>query len=115
MFQFANTKEFITHLLDVHRNKVVKYKCSFCEFETETQKTLNTHMVNYHDIIIAMNGLAENQNNIGRKFDNFKDEIMSALRRIIEDNIILKQELFILRQNQAAKKPGPNIENNVPK
>jgi hypothetical protein len=57
-------------------------------------------MVNYHDMRVVLNGLAENQMYISQSLGNFREEVVGALSKIIEDNIILKQELFILRQSK---------------
>jgi hypothetical protein len=35
-----------------------------------------------------------------RVFDNFKNEIVTALNKLSEDHNVMKQELFILRQKQ---------------
>jgi hypothetical protein len=55
-------------------------------------------MVNFHDMIVVLNGLAEHQTYVSRSFDQFKIDILNTLKQISDDNIIIKQELFILRQ-----------------
>ena len=60
-FETNCIKKFVTHLLEAHRNKHASYKCSFCEFVTEGQNNLDIHMVKSHDMLVVLNGLAENQ------------------------------------------------------
>ena len=56
-----------------------------------------------HGMLDILNGLARNQALVGEGFESFKDEVASALNRILDDNIIMKQDLFILRQKVVEK------------
>ena len=115
-FETNMVKEFVTHLLEKHRNEDnCEYKCSFCEFRTNVKENLDSHIVNYHDVIGVLNGLAENQMNISQSIGRLKEEVVNALSKIIEDNNILKQELFILRQSNHNQTPLAAQNSSQPK
>ena len=57
-------------------------------------------MEKYHDMIVILNGLAQNQIYVSTSFDKFKEELTNVLNKIISDHNIIKQELFILRQTK---------------
>ena len=42
---------------------------------------MDVHMVNYHDMIVVLNGLAKNQEYVSQSFDQFKLEVVSALNQ----------------------------------
>ena len=73
-------------------------------------------MTESHEMLIVLNGLAENQNYVTQSFDNFKKEVMGALRKISDDHNTIKQELFILRQkeNCSQKEQIPNFQTTQP-
>ena len=74
-----------------------------------------------HDMLVILNGLARNQALVGESFDRFKDEVSTALNKIIDDNNIMKQELFILRQKEIQKEQAtesvsaPPSSSQIPK
>ena len=120
-FESKSVKEFVTHLLEKHRNNLMSYKCSFCDYATTEPKALDEHMVKSHDMIAVMYGLAENQLNVQNSFDKFKEEVANAFKRINEDHNLIKQELFMLRQlnhdqllQQTQFEAEPSVNQHVP-
>ena len=100
-FTSDSVKDFVSHLLQVHTHYLGTYKCTFCDFEAIENKTLKDHVEDVHGMLAILNGLARNQALVGEGFDKFRDEVSTALGKLIDDNIIMKQELFILRQAKA--------------
>ena len=84
------------HLITAHQFR--HFTCSFCDFECIERNTLDDHMMNVHQMLAVLNGLAGNQKYVSESFDKFKEEVINVLNKLSEDNIVIKQELFILRQ-----------------
>ena len=112
----VSVKEFITHIIQVHKTRQTTYICSFCEYEAVEKNVLEEHIEKYHDMIGVLNGLARNQVYVSESFDSFKDEVLTAFKKINEDNNVIKQELFILRQSKqnTSKKNESNISDSTP-
>ena len=104
-FKSTNVKDFVAHLLKEHKHFLGTYRCSLCDFESIERKPLDDHVEEFHGMLVIMNGLAKNQAYVGESFDKFRDEVSIALKKIIEDNNIMKQELFILRQAKNDVRP----------
>ena len=64
---------------------------------------LDNHIVDDHPMLAVLNGLARNQQYMTESFDSFKEEIKRSLDKVLEDNNVMKQELFILRQMTHSK------------
>ena len=71
-------------------------------------------MVNSHDMLVVLNGLAENQRYANESFDKFKNDIVTALNKISEDHNVMKQELFILRQKQTISQTATTPPTEAP-
>ena len=69
------------------------------------QKSEKWPYLEFHQMLFVLNSLAGNQKYVSESFDNFKEEVTSSLKNIKEDTIIMKQELFILRQQSQTKQP----------
>ena len=98
-YQGTEVKEIVNHILREHTQQVVgSYLCGFCSFETSDKKVFDEHLLEYHQMIAVVNGLARNQQYVSESFDQFKGEVTKLLKGINDELLETKQELFILRQ-----------------
>ena len=87
-FKSSDVKDFVEHLLQAHKTPT-EHKCTICEFKTVNRHDFDVHMAQFHDITVVLNGLAANQYYIKESFDKLKDELLSALKKVIEDNNVI--------------------------
>ena len=98
-FRCDDAKSFVTHLLNVHSNNSEVIQCPHCEFKSIETITMDSHIENQHVELALLGHVTENQTILSQKFDLFKKDLTSALNGIIEGHNAMKQEFFILRQN----------------
>ena len=93
--------EFITHLLETHKSENL-LECSYCEFKTNNREEHKKHIEAKHVDFAMFGHIAMNQDALTNNFEHFKTELTSILNVIIDSHNTMKQELFILRQNEHA-------------
>ena len=96
--------DIITHMKEQHRGRE---KCEFCDYIAETREDMTDHIYTKHEDLGILNMLGQQQKYCTESFDMFKDEmsvVIKSLSQVVlelrKGQNIMKQELFILRQNQ---------------
>ena len=85
-------------------------KCEFCDYIAETREDMTDHIYTKHEDLGILNMLGQQQKYCTESFDMFKDEmsvVIKSLSQVVlelrEGQNVMKQELFILRQNQISE------------
>ena len=99
-FKTDFVKDFVKHILKAHKHNTEIILCPHCDYKAFDIQTINEHLENDHVELSLLGHVAANQNAASKNFDKFKDELTDILKAIIQENISIKQELFILRQNK---------------
>ena len=108
--------EFITHLLNTHEKNTEVLECQYCDFKAINLQRYRDHVDTVHIEIAMFAHLASNQNALTQNLEKFKDELANILNVIIEDHNVIKQELFILRQNKhESHEKLNNVEKSISK
>ena len=100
-YESQRLSELKTHVDKHHR----KRNCDYCNELFLNESTLKDHVYEKHPEIIMFHTIAGQVNDMADKcetFDNFKSHCLTSLNTIIENQNILKQEIFIIR-NQLHK------------
>ena len=97
---------FIRHI----RTKHTVEKCRYCPFTSNTKEELEIHLVNTHEDVVLLHSMAQQVEEVKEmfeKFEHFKVElgdvikcIASAVKGIENTQNEVKQELFVIRNNQ---------------
>ena len=103
-----NLDGIITHMKKEHRGRE---KCEFCDYIAETREDMTDHIYTKHEDLGILNMLGQQQKYVTDSFDLFKDEMSGVIKslsqvviELLEGQNVMKQELFILRQNQISEK-----------
>ena len=48
----------------------------------------------YHEMMVVLNGLAQNQQYVSETLDRFKEDVSYTLKRVVDENVAMKQELL---------------------
>ena len=94
----------------VKEHTPVKWNCQYCDFTAGDQESLQCHMVEGHEEIAILCNMAKQVDKLSdgfASFENFKSEISNVLKSLFDNQHILKQELFVIRNNQANNPPKP--------
>ena len=94
----SNFKTLVAHLIEVHSTYNLTFNCNICSYEWHSKDELDDHMGKCHETLITLNGIARNQQFVSDSLDKFRTEVTKTLEKLIEENVAMKQELFILRQ-----------------
>ena len=70
-------------------------------------------MIEKHEDLGVLNELASQQKYASQSFDLYKEEMTKVLNAIIDSHNEIKQEVFIVRQNQVTDKKIVSIENDL--
>ena len=98
-YLFNDEKILANHLLQEHNKSSSDYfTCGFCDFKSFDMEVVDQHIVNVHQMYRMLDGLTTNQRYVSESLDDFKEEFMKVMKTVTEENIAMKQELFILRQ-----------------
>ena len=85
--------------------------CKYCDHTEENKEDLLEHMIKEHEDTVLAHTIASLVDKIDDKvdrLDRFSGEVMSLLGKLFEQNNELKQELFLIRNNQALYKNEPS-------
>ena len=77
---------------------VKRNKCNFCSYETNVKEELEDHM--NQEVYKIFSNLVKSQSLICDKIDKLQRDLSESLGKVTDDNLVIKQELFILKQNQ---------------
>ena len=105
----------IFYLLQEHvkEHTPVTMHCQHCDFSAEDQESLQSHMFESHEGIAILCNTAKQVDKLSdsfASFEHFKSEISNVLKSLFDNQHILKQEMFLIRNNQ----PKPQTRSSVP-
>ena len=99
----ANFTLLQKHIEQVH---VPNEPCQYCNFFASDKEVLRSHYIEKHEEFVILHTMANQMNELSGlfvDFRTFKEDVMNLLKANFETNNAIKQELFILRNNQAAQ------------
>ena len=99
-YKGKSVNDFITHLLKTHKKNPEMIECEHCEYRSLSVQSYNEHLQADHEEFTILGNLVSNQNGLNNNFETFKAELTDILNIIIQDSNVVKQELFILRQEK---------------
>ena len=105
-----SVSEIATHVQENHKGIE---NCEFCEFKADNREDMTDHMIEKHEDLGVLNMLSFQQRYVIYSFDLFKQELTTVIKGLIEGQNVIKQELFIMRQNQVTFE-APSEENPAP-
>ena len=104
------------HMINFHTPTIGV--CKYCEHRTNSEEELKEHMLEKHEDILVLHTMASQVDTIEKKvnsFDCFRQEVMGLLAKLFSSHNEIKQELFLVRNNQAHEKAEPvsNVEKHL--
>ena len=81
----------------------VEFNCQYCDFMAGDQESIQYHMFESHNEIAILCNMAKQVDKLTdgfESFEKFKLEISNTLKSLFENQNILKQEMFLIRNNQ---------------
>ena len=120
-YRATGTTDLVKHILGIHKKHPEMIKCQHCDYSALTLQSYNNHLEVDHVEFSLLGHLIAGQKFMTRNNESFKEELTNVLDRIIasQNQIIngqnsIKQELFILRQdNQINNKKLEAVEKAV--
>ena len=97
-YRANNVSDIVTHILSTHCNKT-EIECAHCEFKAIDKEGMKNHIETEHWELSFMAHIVSQLTNVTENFESFKKELTNILNVIIEDHNVIKQELFIHRQD----------------
>ena len=92
-------------------------KCHCCDKTFDNKEDLKSQMIESHEELVIMHNIAQHVENLTdnfSQFETFKLEMEDVLKKLLSNQNILQQELFLIRNNQAElssrKKLPPRTE-----
>ena len=75
-------------------------KCNFCHFSVKDESTRKEHVYERHPEVTMFHTTASQVNTLSEKImllDAFKADCMKTLNTIVENQLVIKQEMFLIR------------------
>ena len=101
------------HIAMIHTTK--SESCRFCDFTAADTDTLETHLVEAHEEVIILHSSAKQLDVLTQKmcvFETFGADITKLLETVLWNQNAIKQELFLLRNNQQSQ--NSSKANDIP-
>ena len=79
-----------------------KTHCQYCDFCVEDEEAFQSHIVESHSEVVIMHNLAKQMDHLSdgfAQFENFKSEFSEVLKSLFDNQHMIEQELFVLRNN----------------
>ena len=99
-------------------------KCRYCNFTVKDKQSLEDHMISVHEDIVILHSLARQLDKLSassehssESLNTFKEEMTSTLKALFDNQTILKQEMFLIRnsiQEVKANTPHPTSSSLQP-
>ena len=99
----ANFALLQEHIEQVH---APNQHCQYCNFFSSNKEDLQSHYVEKHEEFVILHTMANQMNELSElfvHFRTFKEDVMNLLKANYETQNAIKQELFVLRNNQSAQ------------
>ena len=113
---FINVQELNEHKLKEHVEGY--FKCDYCQQSFDDESAHKDHMLNRHEEIVVMYTMAKQIDVMEEKlvkFEVFQNQVMSLITNVKDTQNEIKQELFLLRNNQQMLKKTNDLKLEVPK
>ena len=91
--QAENVSAMINHIRAKHCNFI---PCNFCDFEAHNHGDLKSHMYEKHPEVVMIHTMSDQMNIISETFGRFEN----MFKIILDNQNIMKQELFIVKNKQ---------------
>ena len=96
------------HIQSDHSSELTH--CQYCDATVKDKEALELHMMEKHEEVVILHKLGKQVNDM---HDDFVD-LKNILKTLQEDNNAIKQELFVIRNNQvhysSRKEEGTNFK-----
>ena len=117
-FQCKNCRMIFqsNELLELHMRAIHKahvFKCHECDYCSENSKDLEEHIRDVHRSPKILEYLTQQQDALSHAFASFKVDLTEILKKIMDDNNEVKQELFILRKEGSQSNRFEKIEKQL--
>ena len=103
-------------LLQEHVNihhKSITMQCKYCGFSSENEESQQEHLITNHEEYVILHTMAKQVDTLtdsSSSSDNFKADVLATLRTILENQNIMRQELFLVRNNTTKNGTQPREE-----
>ena len=104
----------VNHIINKHR-QIVK-TCNFCDYETLSRDDIIEHISSHHgdnDSRIEMANQIASLKESFESLETFKGELNELVKNLIGEHIAVKQELFMIRNNQANDTKLRDIDRDI--
>lgn len=99
------------------RTEHSKVSCHICDHRAVNEEKLKDHMYNIHPEVVMIHTMAKQMNIMSDKIEEFEKfglELTNVLKRVLDNQNNMKQELFIIRNKQAEEqKKTPEVVPSV--
>ena len=87
--------------------------CKYCDVSSRDQKAFQEHMIESHEEYVILHTMAKQVDNLSdnsESFYSFKYDLFNTLKSLLENQVAMKQELFLIRNNHhnCSSKPNHN-------
>ena len=117
----TNVSELNNHKLGHEPIRKENFECQYCSEIFLDESERKTHMLNKHEEIVILYTLAKQIDVMEEKserFDSVQDQVVKMLKNLQDTQNEMKQELFLLRNNQSMSKENlqfQTVQNIEPK
>ena len=81
------------------------HTCESCGLEFNTADGLKAHVIEEHEELVILHTMASQVNDLHNSSDPFQTEVLKLLQKVLDNQNVLRQEIFILRTS------GTNVVN----
>ena len=113
-FVATDVPNLVNHIITSHKQTMKM--CDFCEHEAASRDLLKAHIMEKHENQFFLNVIADQMVRVKDSFDMFevfKVELKDILNKLIDGHNSVKQELFLIRNNQVNDTRLKDIENSI--
>ena len=94
------------------RHNQLKVNCRYCDYEAKDEESWHGHLVDKHEEYVILHSMAKQVDHLtdgSESFDKFKVDVLDTLKAILENQNQIKQEMFLIRNNQYNTAPKPDV------
>ena len=80
--------------------------CQYCDISTENKESIQSHMIEAHEEYVVLYTMASQVDSLKDSydgFDKFRDDVTSTLKTLLNNQNVMQQKLFLLRNIEAEK------------
>ena len=110
------------NLLQEHVNthhSPAQHNCKYCDFQGENEELFESHLVESHAEVVIIHSLAKQIEDLSDRFtqvEHHKLELSNVLKSLFDNQNIIRQEMFLIRNDMATftSKPQTRCSEPVP-